>query len=126
MVDTPKVLFYNKHLGKGQIPRNFNALRHLLKSQKGLILVITPLLRWKLGTLLDPLLQLIHRSGNTFFYSQNDDPDKDILEKARETGSLILSNDKFRDYPDFSKYIHCRRVTFTIRDGNVQIDGVRR
>ena len=31
VVDTLNVLFCNKHLGKGQIPRNFNALRHIIK-----------------------------------------------------------------------------------------------
>ncbi len=31
VVDTPNVLFCNKHLGKELIPRNINALRHIIK-----------------------------------------------------------------------------------------------
>ena len=118
------MLLYQRHRGKKQIVSNLQALVSFLSNLRGVkpIIVVTPLMRNKFFKEIVFLYSIIESKGGQFFITRHPDPDQDIITTAIDLHAYILSNDKYRDYPEFSDYIDAMRMPFKIRDGKILLE----
>ncbi len=126
VLDTPNVLLYHKHRGQNQILNNLLALVAFLLNPGKMtpITVVTPFMQKKFSEEIEFMLRIIDSNGGKFFMTRHHDPDLDIITTAINSHGYILSNDKYRDYPDFSDYVEKMRIPFEIRKGKIILEAL--
>ena len=126
VLDTPNVLLYHKHRGQNQISNNLLALVTFLSNLRSMtpVIAITPLMRKEFSEQIEFICRINESRGGTAFKTNHLDPDLDIITEAINLHGKILSNDKYRDYPDFSDYVEKMRIPFEIRKGKIILEAL--
>ena len=121
VIDTPNPLLYHAHRGFMQIKSNRLALINFLaKPQEfNIVAAVTPMMKSKFPKLVLSITKLVNASGGSFFETKGNDPDMAIIDQAIVLDAHILSNDKYRDYPQFSDFVNSHRLSFEIQRNKI-------
>lgn len=116
VLDTPNSILYHAHRGKKQVEMNKAALLNFLITPREFDLhpAITPMMKKRFPKLVWLISKISNSNGIFTFETKGDDPDISIITHAKTIDAYILSNDKFRQYPRFQRFIRDHRFSFEI------------